>query len=59
MKDIDIFIQGEGFSDILVVTCPSHHTVAAALAGLEGTISNTDDVLLFVEDMPCPIQREA
>jgi hypothetical protein len=55
---VDIFIQGEGLSDIVVAASEPHHTIAAVLLGVT-TIPTGDGLLLFLEDQASPISFDS
>lgn len=55
MQLIDVFIQGEGLTDILVASAAPHHTVADVFAGLKHPGPRDEGVLIFIEDLAAPI----
>lgn len=59
MKSIDVFLQGHGLSDIAVVPAQAGDTIAAILAKLGHADYAQADVLVFLEDIPAPIERNA
>ena len=58
MRPIDVFIQGGEFADVLVSCAAPIHSVSKVLASLDRPVANGEGVLIFVEDMPAPIDPE-
>jgi hypothetical protein len=59
MKPIDIFFQGNGLSDIAVVTASREDTIAAVLSKLDHADKEHEDLLVFIEDLPGALDRDA
>lgn len=59
MRPIEIFIQGEGFGDIVVAKAQAHHTVAELLANLDRPVPAAEDLFVFIEDVAAPLDTEA
>lgn len=58
MRPIEIFIQGEGFADIVVAKAEAHRTVAELLANLDRPVSTAEDLFVFIEDVGAPLDAE-
>ncbi|MDE2133259.1 MAG: hypothetical protein KGJ49_01515 [Alphaproteobacteria bacterium] len=58
MRPIDVFIQGEGLADIMVASTAPHHSLAEVLAALEHPILKEEGFLVFIEDVPVPLDPE-
>jgi len=59
MHAIDVFIQGEGLTDILVASAAPHHTIADVFANLKHPVPKDEGLLIFVEDLSAPLDFEA
>jgi len=59
MHAIDIFIQGEGLTDIIVASAAPHHTIADVFANLKHPAPKDGGFLIFIEDLPAPLDLEA
>ena len=58
MCTIDVFIQGEGLTDILFASAAPHHTVADVIANLKPLVAKSEGLLIFVEDLSAPVDLE-
>jgi hypothetical protein len=59
MNSIDVFIQGHGLSDIVVLTAKPDDTIASVLAKLDHADAKEDGLLVFLEDVSGALDHEA
>jgi hypothetical protein len=59
MNSIDVFIQGHGLSDIVVLTAKPDDTIASLLTKLDHAEAKEDGLLIFLEDVSGALDREA
>jgi hypothetical protein len=58
MRSVEVFIQGGELAEMQVATAAPADSLAGVLAALERPISLQDQMLVFVQDMHCPIDPE-
>ena len=59
MKSIDVFLQGHGIADIAVLNASPDDTVAEVIAKSGHADAKQDDLLVFLEDIACALDRDA
>ena len=59
MKSIDVFLQGHGIADIAVLNASPDDTVAEVIAKSGHAGAKQDDLLVFLEDIACALDRDA
>lgn len=59
MRAIEIFVQGQGVPDIVVLSVQPQDTVATALSKMEHAVSKDANILVFLEDVWGAIETEA
>lgn len=59
MQTINIFLQGHGVSDIMVLQAKPDDTIAEVLPKFEHVELKRDDLLVFLEDIPAALDLDA
>ena len=59
MKSIHVFLQGHGVADIAVLDASPEDTIAKVIAKFGHTDAQQDDLLIFMEDIACALDRDA
>lgn len=58
MRTVDVFLQGDGVTDILVLAVAPQDTIANVLSKLEHAAGHTD-LRAFLEDIAAPLDEDA
>lgn len=58
MKNVDVFLQGPGFSDIAVLSAKPDDTIGNVLSKLDQAEAKEENLLVFIQDSFCPVDRE-
>lgn len=59
MKSIHVFLQGHGIADIAVLDASPEDTIASVIAKSGHADAKQDDLLVFMEDIACVLDRDA
>jgi len=58
MRSIEVFIQGHGLPEIIVLTADSRESIAAVVGRIEHPAAKEVDLLIFLEDAHAPLDGE-
>jgi hypothetical protein len=59
MRTIDVFLQGDGVTDIVVLAAAPQDTIAYVLSKLEHAAAAHRNLLVFLEDVAAPLDEDA
>ncbi len=58
MKNVEVFLQGPGFSDIAVLSAKPDDTIANVLSKIDQAETKDENLLVFIQDSLCPVDRD-
>lgn len=59
MRTVDVFLQGDGVIDVVIVEAAPQDTIANVLRKLERAAEAHKDLLVFLEDVAAPLDDDA